>query len=323
MRRISSLKGLSVIASSEGVDLGTVSEVIIDLAEGVMEGLIVRSGSTDRGIKAQDIEVIGADAVMVKETSAAKPLSQVPDLANRRRGSESKPPAVVTSSGQKLGMVGEIYIDPKEKTITRFEISGGLIRDLTDGTLSFPVVEGMTHGRDIVLIPEEVIAGIDSGEGGLRGAWAKVAKQLKEEYSSASKRAEHLYKESARSVQSAVTEAREKSRELSDSVSEKIEQAREAAAEKETPPAESARELEEQQVSTDVQPEVDVVEGSEDTPVDDSPGEAAIRDDTGPEVDADTNTAGAVEKLERKQIETEPKPRADLAEADDEPCDDE
>ncbi|MFP3903919.1 MAG: PRC-barrel domain-containing protein [Armatimonadota bacterium] len=321
MRRLSSLKGLSVIATSEGVDLGTVDEAIYDLAEGVVKGLIVRSGSTEKGIDAADVEVIGADAVMVKETSAAKPLSQVPELADRRRGSDGKPPAVVTGSGQKLGTVGEIYIDPKEKTITRFEISGGMIRDLTDGTLSFPVVEGLTHGRDIVLVPDEVITGIDSGEGGLRGAWAKVAKQLKEEYSSASKRAEDLYRESTRSVQSAMAEARERSRKLSDTVAEKIEEAKEATAEKETTTEGAAEDLEEQQVTSDPQPEAEVAQGSDQPLPEDAPPETDAQGDTDTETDEETDTTTGVEELEQQQVEGDPKPKAELAESSDEPCD--
>lgn len=312
MRRLSSLTGLSVIASSEGMELGTVSEVVVDLAEGSVEGLIVRSGSVDKGVRAGEIDVFGADAIMVDTSNAAQPLAEVPELADRRRGKDEKPLKVMTSSGQKLGMVGEVFIDPKAKTVTRFEISGGPLRDITDGTLSFPVVEGMTHGRDILLVPDEVIASIKTGEGGLKGAWAKLSEQLKEEYETASERAEVLYEKSAKNVQRAVKQAQEKSREVSEQVSKRIDKVKEEKSKGAKDETSDVAELEQEQVEETSDPDV-VLQDAAEAREADAPTPEPPPDEAGTSEETVTIDTG-VEELEEEQVETEPSPEPEVAE---------
>ena len=45
MRDVASIIGLRVISSQEGRDLGPVSQVVVDLAAGVVEGLILGKGA--------------------------------------------------------------------------------------------------------------------------------------------------------------------------------------------------------------------------------------------------------------------------------------
>jgi len=226
MKRLSSLTGLAVIASSEGLNLGRISEVVVDLAEGVIVGVVVGAEPAEKGIMAEDIDIIGTDAIMISDSSKAKPLSDVPKLTQKRREYVAKPLGVMTQSGQKLGIVGEIFINPETKQVTLFEVSGGPLRDLTDGSLSLPAVKGMTHGRDVLLVPDKVIAEISIGAGGLKGVWAKLSRQIKKDYQETSKRTGTLYEKSAKSVKSAVEQTKKQSKEISKAVAAKLEEAK-------------------------------------------------------------------------------------------------
>ncbi len=229
MRKLSSIVGLSVISIAEGVDLGRVSEVVVDLAEGTVVGVIIASGADEKGVLVDDIAVIGPDAVMIADTSKTQDLAKVPTLADKRRPAAEKPMTVVTASGVKLGALAEVHVSPDTKQVVSYEVSGGPVRDLTDGTLSLAVAEGMVHGPDTVIVPDTVVADLDQQVGGLKGAWAQIARTAKEDYKGASERAGELYGRSAEGLKGAVDRAKTKSREVSKAIGQKIDQAREAA----------------------------------------------------------------------------------------------
>jgi uncharacterized protein YrrD len=238
MREISKMVGLLVIASEEGANLGRVTEVIVDLAQGVMVGLIIGEEPVEKGILVEDIGVIGPHAVMVPDASQVKDIGDLPQLTEKRRGSTEQMITVMTESGAKLGTLAEVFIDPEKRTITRYEVSGGTVRDLTDGTLSLPVVAGIVHGRDTIIIPDSAVAELIEPVGGLKGAWATALSRLKQEYEVVSDKAGHLYKDAAKGGKVALAQAKQRSEKVAHAVSEKVEQAREAMEAEQEPSSE-------------------------------------------------------------------------------------
>ena len=231
--------GLSVISSSEGVDLGRVSEVIVDLAQGVVVGMIIGSGPDEKGVLADDISVMGPDAVMIPDQSKARELADLPSLVEKRPVSPEATVTVVSGSGTKLGTLAEVYIEPPDNTVVSYEISGGPVRDLTDGTLALSVMKGIVHGPDIVVVPDAAIAELDEQVGGLKGAWAQLSRALKEDYEEASERAGELYQRSVESVRGAVEEAKQRSEQAREALAAKP---AEGQAQDEAPAAEPAPE---------------------------------------------------------------------------------
>jgi uncharacterized protein YrrD len=231
MRKVSSIVGLSVIASDEGVNLGSITEVITDLSRGAIVGLIVGASPAEKGVMAEDIAVIGPDAVMIGDGSKMQLIGGIPDLASKRRAGKDKPVSVITKSGMKLGSLAEIYIDPVTWRVVRYDVSGGSVRDLTDGTLSLPLSEGVVHGPDTVIVPDSLITSLDEQIGGLRGTWAAVSKRLRQDLHRASSQASVLYQRSSETMKDAVEQARHKSEQVSKTIAEKLEQSAKAACE--------------------------------------------------------------------------------------------
>jgi uncharacterized protein YrrD len=178
MRDLASIIGLKVFSSKEGREVGTVSQAIVSLSSGALEGLIVGKGPSEKGIAASDVEVIGTDAVMVGTYRVARHLSELPSLMERRRDPAAGPREVLTAAGRRLGVLSTVYIDPINKRVSRYEVSGGAWRDITEGVICLTPMEGTVDGRDSVVVPAEALAATP-GEGGLKQQLAKLSELAK------------------------------------------------------------------------------------------------------------------------------------------------
>lgn len=221
MRDIASIVGLKVIASKEGREVGAVSQVVVDLASGAIEGVLVGKGPAEKGIDAADIDVIGTDAVMVGTYRVAKPLSELPRLLQRRRDPEKPPREVLTDTGKRIGMLGTIYIDPHSKRVTRYEISGGAWRDLTEGVLSLPPMEGTVDGHDSVIVPTAAFAGVGGTSGGLKAQLTKLGELARTQAKQAAEGLEGGVQGMKRGVESVSERASEAATKVKQSVSER------------------------------------------------------------------------------------------------------
>lgn len=190
MRDLASIVGLKVIAAQEGRDLGPVTQVVVDLASGKLEGLIVGKGPLEKGIAAEDVTVIGVDAVMVETHKAARHLSELPRLMEKRRDPREGSREVLTDSGTRVGALGTIYIDPESRLVTRYEVSGGAWRDITEGVLSLPPMEGTVDGKDSVIIPSAALEHHAGSEGGLKAQLARLAEAARNQARQTSERIE-------------------------------------------------------------------------------------------------------------------------------------
>ena len=209
MRDVASIIGLSVISSKEGRDLGAVNQVIVDLASGTLDGLIVGTGASERGIEAKDVGVIGVDAVMVETYKVARDLSELPKLLEKRREQGAGPREVLTSDGLRVGVLGKIYIDAAEKRVVHYEVSGGALQDMVEGVLELPPAEGVVDGRDSVVIASDTF-GTRPATGGLRSQLARFGERAREQ----AKQAQESLEESTEQLRARASETAAKARDL-------------------------------------------------------------------------------------------------------------
>jgi uncharacterized protein YrrD len=226
MREIKSISGLRVISVDEGANVGLVNQVVVDLAQGMMLGLIIGDGMP-RGVLASDIQTIGSDVIMISRSDLARPLGEVPELEKRKSASAHLVP-VFTDSGRRLGVVSSIFIDPYEKTVTHYEISSGAIKDLADGLLVMPIIEGTVHGVDAVILPDQAVQDVGRETGGLFARFSQWGDSARKQYQQVADSAgkivetgsETLKKETA-VVRERAGELTEKAKEVSDIVGER------------------------------------------------------------------------------------------------------
>ena len=179
MREIGTITGLRVLTMEEAASLGAVTQVVVDLAQGRVLGLFLSSSAGELGVAAADLQTIGSDVVMVSRREVARPRSEMPELDKFRRPSNAPPLQVFTTSGRRLGAVSAVYIDPLDKTVTRYEVSGGPFKDMAEGVLILPIIAGAVHGQDAVIIPEESVAGEVRETGGLLAKLSNLGQKVR------------------------------------------------------------------------------------------------------------------------------------------------
>lgn len=177
MRSTDQIEGLPVISIKEGKNLGRVSQCVVDLARGEVVGLLVRAEGEDEdwGLTAPDIQVLGQDAVMVESEQIKKPVSPRSRLLKFRREPEAPPADVVTDEGERLGTLGQVYVDTAKLQVIGYEVTGSALRTVLDGTPHIPIIKGVVHGADTVIVPTTAKEHLQAGTGGLRSYWAKLA----------------------------------------------------------------------------------------------------------------------------------------------------
>ena len=220
MREIGSIIGLTVVSTGEGESLGTITEVVVDLAAGIIVGVIVGRGPAEKGIRVGDLQAIGSDAVLVESTQVAEHLSAIPELVERPRFSQQLP-EVITSDGRLLGRLTGVYVDSQTKKVARFEVSGGAWQDLTEGVLSLPIVKGIIHGPDVVIVPAKGLAK-PTGKGGLRASLRQLADSTQVGYQRVAQRAKHLYQGGGEALRDQMATARQQVQKLSEESTETI-----------------------------------------------------------------------------------------------------
>ncbi|MGD9495597.1 MAG: PRC-barrel domain-containing protein [Armatimonadota bacterium] len=231
MRELSSLVGLQVIATAEGKRLGTVADALIDLAEGRLVALTLSKAPEPAVILAEDIDVIGPDAVMIASSAKLTSGEEAAQALAHGHSVLTDPPTVITTRGARLGQLGPIQIDEGSRRIVRFEVSAGTLRDVTDGALALPVVAGTVHGEDTVILPHEVVARRIEHGGGLRGALRGLAARLRSGYVQVAERSEEALQEGGARLKVRAEEARKRAAELAKEAREKAEQVAEEAKE--------------------------------------------------------------------------------------------
>jgi len=228
MRDLSSIVGLQVIATDEGRRLGSVSRAIVDLAAGALVAVVLGEPPEQNAILADDVEVIGQDALMVSGADKIKPWAELQEQVPGGADVLGSPPMVVTDEGTSLGHVAAVHFNPGTKKITRYEVTGGALRDVMEGLVSLPVLKGTVHGKDTIVIPHKAAQKqLAKVRGGLKGYLDKLGRVFRSQYERASERSEQIYEEGGERLKARAAQAREAAGKLSEDARRKLQELQE------------------------------------------------------------------------------------------------
>ncbi|MCS1350256.1 PRC-barrel domain-containing protein [Mechercharimyces sp. CAU 1602] len=166
MRSSQDIIGLPVIQRVDGKKLGIVRDLLFDDHQQCY-GLLLESGKwVKRGqfIPANRVSALGQDAVMVEDSSAALPLDEaVEESMGFFSGDKKlKGRSVIQATGQELGMVENVYIGEELGKLIGYELSDGLISDLTEGRKVLHSHQPLTWGEDVLIAPSVGIELVDN-----------------------------------------------------------------------------------------------------------------------------------------------------------------
>lgn len=153
MRTFSLLKGLPIYEKRHGRKIGEVSDLNIS-ASGMVKGLLLRKGALFKKtyqIPISDVSSFGWDGVMVEDESILKPINKLEEYTFE---SQQKliGKAILSSEGEKLGLLEDVYFHEELGTIVGYECSDGFFSDITEGKRVVKTDEPPTIGKDAIIV---------------------------------------------------------------------------------------------------------------------------------------------------------------------------
>ena len=154
MKKSADILRLPVISISEGKQVGTVKDLVIDASQGAVVALVVDDGSWYLGAKVLPFNAItglGESAVTVEGTSNLIPVSTLPRIEQlMAAGVKVIGTRTLTKAGHMGGKVVEIAIDETGR-INTCEVEENI-----GERIMVPVQQIMTFGKDVLIISESV-----------------------------------------------------------------------------------------------------------------------------------------------------------------------
>lgn len=160
MQKITELLGLPVIDLSTGKQIGKVQDVVIDVLNYRMMGVLLCHAGwfhSGRGIMLEDMKSIGSDSITIADEMV---IFKQENLAAEQQtllneGIIGK--HLVTTGGKTLGTLSDIYVDTKTGLLTGYELSDSVIRDLLEGRRTMPLPAVQKIGEETVVVGDSVI----------------------------------------------------------------------------------------------------------------------------------------------------------------------
>ncbi len=174
MRKGKNIIGKDVLSLADGVRIHSVKDLIIGEENDCVVALLVDEGGLFSGSTVVPIEAVhsfGKDAVVIADAGAVVAASSYPKvhaIIDRKESLLGK--KIVTTEGQELGKVGDMYFNETDGQIVGLEISGGTIGDITKGASYLPIEDVQRSGPDVVFVHPQVSDKLEAQQGGLQGA---------------------------------------------------------------------------------------------------------------------------------------------------------
>lgn len=152
MKKSADILRLPVISISEGKQIGTVKDLVIEASQGAVVALVVDDGSWYLGAKVLPFNAItglGESAVTVEGTSNLIPVSTLPRIEQLlAAGVKVIGTRTLTRSGHMGGKVVEILLDETGR------INSCEIEESIGERFAIPVQQIITFGKDVLIINE-------------------------------------------------------------------------------------------------------------------------------------------------------------------------
>jgi uncharacterized protein YrrD len=153
MIKFSDLKGRAVVQLENSEKIGEISDVLMDSASHQPVGIELNPGllSHNRAIPMTEIKSIGPAAIMVSNIRKENDLAsgkflKLGNILNNQ---------VVTDTGELLGNIKDIALNPDTLEMIAFEVSSG---GLFAKTREFVFTPDIRFGEKLVTIPNQLVA---------------------------------------------------------------------------------------------------------------------------------------------------------------------
>lgn len=157
--KASRLSGIAIVSIADGTKEGTVRDVVLEPNRRRVVALTIRptGGRNDKLVPVKEIHSAGRDAITIPNTDVLKEEHPV-----RGDGevylSELKGTKALADTGEVVGTISEVEIDPNSFAILGYELTTGVWSGLTGSRKRLPADERVHYGRDVLIVRESMPA---------------------------------------------------------------------------------------------------------------------------------------------------------------------
>ena len=156
MHKANDVIGLPVLDLESGQECGIVRDVLYS-DDWTFQGLLVEVKALfrkSRFVPVDGIHAIGEDYVVLQNEEVMLPAQDVENCHGVKTGPVAMiGKSVITSNGQRLGQVEDIYFQTEFGEIVGYELSDGIISDILDGRKAVKHVSSAKMGEDALILP--------------------------------------------------------------------------------------------------------------------------------------------------------------------------
>ncbi|MCF6093988.1 PRC-barrel domain-containing protein [Microaerobacter geothermalis] len=158
MRKAEEIVGLPVINRETGQQLGVVRDIYFD-EKWTIRGVAMETKTfirRNRFIPSEQIGAIGEDCLVVENEDQIKPMDYATGFHSIFTGKKKlKGIPAILGTGMELGLVEDVYFMEEMGTIIGYELSDGLISDLTEGRRVIKRPRHVMFGDDALVVEQE------------------------------------------------------------------------------------------------------------------------------------------------------------------------
>ncbi|QLG12214.1 PRC-barrel domain-containing protein [Deinococcus sp. D7000] len=179
--------GRHIVAIDSGQRIDSVHDLIFDHQANEVLGLLVDEGGWFRAAKVVPFEMIrsiGEDAIMIdsaQHVTTTRDDDRLADVLDSKISLIGM--TLLTTEGQDLGKIADVYFDEKTGRVEGYEATGGVFSDLSNGRTFVPAPENVQIGEHAAIVPVSVASAMQEQEpGGLRGAFGSAGDSIRGAY---------------------------------------------------------------------------------------------------------------------------------------------
>ncbi|CAM3565730.1 PRC-barrel domain-containing protein [Deinococcus frigens] len=192
--------GRHIVAIDSGERIDSVHDLIFDHQANEVLGLLVDEGGWFRAAKVVPFEMIrsiGEDAVMIASAEHVTTTRQDDRLADVLDSKISLiGMTLLTTDGQDLGKIADVYFDEASGKVEGYEATGGLFSDMSNGRTFVPAPENVQIGEHAAIVPVSVATAMHEQEpGGIKGALSSAGDSIKGAYENVAEATKERQKE--------------------------------------------------------------------------------------------------------------------------------
>jgi uncharacterized protein YrrD len=155
MQKLSGIVGKSIVTADTGQRLGQTADVLFDSDRTHVIGLVVSGGwfKNEAVLPYEHVHALGGDAVIARGTGHlmdAKEWKQSGRGVQRSSALTGKP--IVTATGERLGVVSDIAVDPESGAVRAIEVRSPKAGGLLTRRAMMPAETGIKVGRDFLVV---------------------------------------------------------------------------------------------------------------------------------------------------------------------------